>query len=280
MSTGEERTAAASVDVRRFALELGEAVNQERRRRHMGIRALASKARVATGTVHNVETGAPASLDTYARLAKALGRELRVHLSIPGRQSALRVDADLVHAAMGERQAAMLQSHAFLVSVDEPWQHFHFAGRADILAWDLARSAILHIENRTRFPDVQDAVGRFRGKRRYLTTALARSLGFEQLPRTETHVMVALWSNEVQRVLRRDPATFRATCPDPPDDFFAWWKGEPPKASRTTSFVLFDPFATGRQRRFLSLGEAIDGTRARVHDYAEAAERLRASRRE
>lgn len=244
----------------------------------MGVRALSDRAGVATGTIHNVESGEPATVETYARIARALGRELLASLVAPGRHDAPRPDADLVHATMGEAEAAVLQGHAFPVSVDEPWQHYHFAGRADILAWDLERGAMLHIENRTRFPDVQDAVGRFRTKRRYLATALASSLGFVRPPRTETHVMVALWSNEVQRVIRRDPATFRAACPDPPDDFLAWWRGEPPVGSRATSLVLFDPFATGRRQRFLSLADSIDGARSRVHDYAEAAERIRARR--
>ncbi len=242
----------------------------------MGVRALAAKAGVSTGTIHNVEAGAPASVETYARVAKALGREFHGGLVVPGQRRLPRDGADLVHATMGEAEVAVLQAHGFEVSVDEPWQHYHFAGRADVLAWDTRRSALLHIENRTAYPDVQDSIGRFRTKRSYLAVAIAGSLGFDRPPRTVTHVMVALWSNEVQRVLRREPATFRAACPDSPDDFLAWWRGEPPSDSRTTSFVLFDPFATGRKQRFLPLDAALDGARARMHDYAEAAERIRA----
>lgn len=263
-----------SLAAKRLAFRLGQALRSERRRRMTGIRALAAKAGVATGTIHNVESGEPATIETYARVAKALNRELSMDLTLPGRPSSPRDGTDLVHALMGEVQMATLRPHGFRLAVDEPWQHFHFAGRADVLESDPQQRALLHLENRTAFPDVQDAIGRFATKRRYLATALGPSLGFAGLPRTQTHVMVALWSNEVMRVLRRDPETFQVTCPDPPDAFLQWWAGHPPLDSVTTTLVLFDPFASGRRQRFLSL----DAARARVHDYADAAERLRARR--
>lgn len=277
-STGDPKPDFNSTGAKRVAFQFGQAVRLERRRRRMSVRAFAAKAGVATGTIHNVETGEPASIEIYVRIAKALKHELSMDLTRPGRPPAARDGADLVHAFMGEVEAAVLRTHGGGLSIDEPWQHFHFAGRADVLHWDIDRDALLHLENRTGFPDVQDALGRFTGKRRYLATALAASLGFARPPRTETHVIVALWSNEVMRVLRRDAVTFQVTCPDPPDAFLAWWAGRPPEDSKTTSLVLFDPFATGRQRRFLSLEDALGTARARVHDYADAAERIRALR--
>ena len=119
-------------------------------------------------------------------------------------------------------------------------------------------------------------MGRFNAKRSYLATALWRGLGFRRPPTTEVHVMVAIWSSEVLRVIRRDPATFRATCPDPPQAYLDWLSGIPPTRTRVTTFVLFDPFSAGRQRRFLDLESALDGARARIHDYAEAAALLQA----
>jgi hypothetical protein len=242
----------------------------------MSVRTLAAKAGVATGTICNVESGQPASLEIYHRIAKALHREVTVGLVQPGHAATTRDGTDIVHAFMGEAEATVLRAHGGGLAIDEPWQHFHFAGRADVLHWDLERSALLHLENRTGFPDVQDALGRFGTKRRYLSTALAASLGFTRPPRTETHVIVALWSNEVMRVLRRDAVSFQVACPDPPDALMRWWAGQPPEGSKTRSLVLFDPFATGRQQRFLSLEDALGGARARIHDYADAAERIRA----
>ncbi len=56
--------------------------------------------------------------------------------------------------------------------------------------------------------------------------------------------------------------------------FAAWWSGRPPTAGTTTTFVLFDPLAQGRQRRWLGL-EAVLLARPRVSSYRDAAERLR-----
>jgi hypothetical protein len=244
----------------------------------MTIEVLARKAAVAVGTVHGVENGGRASLAMYQRLARALGRELEVDLVDPGHRSRPRSDIDLVHAAMGESEVDLLRPHGLGVAVDEPWQHFHFAGRADVLSWDVARGALLHIENRTRLPDVQDAIGRFNTKRRYLGQTVGPVLGFGGPPSFETHAMVALWSSEVLRVLRQQPATFRAVFPDPPDALLGWLAGQPSRTRRVSTLVLFDPFARGRQRRFLGLDAAIGSARARVHGYAEAADLLVARR--
>jgi transcriptional regulator with XRE-family HTH domain len=261
--------------VGRLALALGRGLYEERRRRRMTIEALATKAAVAVGTVHGVENGKRASLEMYLRLARALGRELEINLVQPGKRDRPRDDTDIVHAAMGESEVSDLRAHGLGIAVDEPWQHFHFAGRADVLSWDLPRGALLHIENRTRLPDVQDAIGRFNTKRRYLGQTLGPTLGFGAAPRFQTHVMVALWSAEILRVLRRRPATFRAVFPDPPDALYGWLAGQPPQTRSVSTFALLDPFATGRQRRFLGLEAAIESARPRVHGYAEAADLLR-----
>ncbi len=96
---------------------------------------------------------------------------------------------------------------------------------------------------------------------------------------TQTHVMVGLWSAEVLRALRIRAASFQALCPDEPDAWSAWLSGEPANPGATATFVLLDPFATGRQRAFLSLEEALGGARSRVRGYADAADRLRSQGR-
>jgi hypothetical protein len=216
-------------------------------------------------------------MEMYVRVAKALDRSFECQLIDPNApRDVVRNDADIVHAAMGELEVATLRSHGIQTGLDEPWQHYHFAGRADVLGWDTGQSALLRIENRTRFPDVQDSIGRFKNEQRYLATALWRSLGFERPPRTELHVMVGLWSAEVLRVLRQRPETFRSTFPDPPEAFFACMAGARP-ASGGATFVLLDPLATGRQRRFIGLEHALEGARPRLRGYADAADRLRAT---
>ena len=51
------------------------------------------------------------------------------------------------------------------------------AGRADLLGWDVASRSLLHVENRTRFPNIQDAMGSYNAKRQYLPGVIADRLG-------------------------------------------------------------------------------------------------------
>ena len=229
--------------------------------------------------VHSVEAGEASSLEGYVRIAVALGLAPRFTL-LPDRAAGPARAAEPVHAATGEIEAEHLRSPRCDVRVDEPYQHYQFAGRADVLAIDQARRALLHIENRTRFPDLQGFAGSFNAKRAYLADDVARRLGWREGPASVTHTVVALWSSEVLHALRLRNATFRAVCPDPPDAFAAWWAGEPPVRGSTTSMVVFDPLPGERRsrRRWISLDDA---TRAepRYRGYADALAALRAAGR-
>ncbi len=79
-----------------------------------------------------------------------------------------------MHAAMGELEARALQRPGVRISIDEPYQHYQFAGRADVVAWD--DENLLHIENRTRFPNLQEAAGSYNAKRQYLASSIAQRL--------------------------------------------------------------------------------------------------------
>lgn len=233
---------------------------------------LARRARVARATVTNVEAGRVASLETYARLAVALGLTLDLTLD-SRRRRATRQPSDLVHAAMGELEAACLAGRGHEVAIDHPYQHYQFAGRADVLAWTRDPPALLHIENRTRFPDLQAAVGSYNAKRQYLARVVAEQLGIRRFG-SETHVMAGLWSAEVIHSVRLRPATFQALCPDPGDDLEAWLQGDPPATGRSSTFVLLDPSASGRQVATVDLERVLGGVRPRVRDYREAVTRL------
>ena len=229
--------------------------------------------------VHSAETGRPASLEMYARLGHALGLRLEAQFADPRRRKVHSVrDEDPVHAALGELEAAHLRALGYEVAIDEPYQHYHFAGRADVVAWSSSDRALLHIENRTRFPNLQDAAGSYNAKRAYLGTVLAERVGIRGGFRSETHVLVGLWSAEVLHALRLRQATFQSLCPDAIDSFDGWWRGRPPTTGRTSAFVLLDPFAAGRMRRYVDLETAIAASRPRVRDYAEAARWLGSGR--
>ena len=263
-------------DVGRLTATLGSAVRDERRRRRLTVRQLASLSGLSKSCVHKVEMGEPASLETYVRIGRALGLRADVALTDPRRRDGSgRHQTDVVHAAMGEAQAARLRAAGFEVRMDEPYQHYQFAGRGDVVAWSTDNLALLHIENRTQFPDIQDAFGSFNGKRAYLGRELAMRAGVARW-QSETHVIAALWSADVLRTLRHHRASFAAVCPDPPDAFAAWWANNPPFC-RSTTLVFFDPLEGTRsdRRRWVAMSE-LDGLRPRYRDYAEAAQVLQA----
>ena len=262
-----------------MAMDAGALVREERRRRGWTLREAAGRAGVALAGVHGIEAGNAASLESYARLGLALGLRPSLSFQHERRRSAAAsrdVEAeDFVHAAMGEVEARAMGRAGRTVAMDEPYQHFQFAGRADFLAWQ--GRDLLHIENRTRFPNVQEAAGSYNAKRQYLARALAERAGIgPEGWRSVTHVMACLWSAEVLHVLRLRRATFGSLCPDPPDQLAAWIAGVEPARGVTSSLVLLDPAVPfGSRRR--TVASLLDAQRvdSRYRGYADAADALR-----
>jgi transcriptional regulator with XRE-family HTH domain len=266
--------AAVAALVERTSLLLGAAIHDERNRRDWTLRRLAARAGLSVAVVQGIETGRRGSIESYVRVAHALGLGVEVGLTDPRRRPSTVRHTDPVHAAMGELEAAHLRALGFDVAIDEPYQHYQFAGRADVVAWSSIDRALLHIENRTRFPNLQEAAGSYSAKRAYLGQVLAERLGIRAGFRSETHVVVGLWSAEILHTVRLRPATFQSLCPDTIQVFEAWWRGRPPKEGRSSAFVLLDPFAAGRTRPFVGLETVVGSLRPRVRDYSEAARRL------
>ena len=238
------------------------------------MRELGERCGLTAAAVQRLEAGRAGSLSSYARLATALGLRPEFRLSDDRRPGPVRA-ADSVHAAMGNVEAELLQGFAHPVALDEPYQHFQFAGRADVAAWSIADRALLHIENRTRFPNLQEAFGSYNAKRTYLAPALAERLRVPGGWRSVTHAIVALWSAEVLHALRLRTASFRAVCPDDPASLIAWLTGGAPPAGITSTFLLLDPIPAPRRRRWIRLTEALTAE-PRYRGYAEAAAALAA----
>jgi transcriptional regulator with XRE-family HTH domain len=260
---------SAATAASRLAVEAGAAIRAARRARRWTLRKLADAAGIGVSGAHRVEAGEAGSLETYARMGVALGLRSELTFTDERRPSSPRQE-DVAHAWMGEAEAAHFQRLTFPVAVDEPYQHYQFAGRGDVVVWSAPQRAFLHIENRTRFPNVQEAAGSYNAKREYLASAVAQRLGIRRGWASITHVMVCLWSSEIQHVLRLRTATFRAICPDGPDSFAAWWAGTPPASGTANCLVLFDPRDRPRSRRFVGLSDALR-VDARYRGYAEAA---------
>ena len=254
-------------------LAFGLQVREARRARHWSIKELATRSDLSPAFVYAIEGGRSGSAEAAARIAASLGRRAELELVDPRkREGRASLSADSVHSAMGELEAAHLARLGFRVGIDEPYQHYQFVGRADLVAWDVDARALLHIENRTRFPDFQEMAGAFNAKREYLADSLATRAGVTTW-QSQAHVIAALWSSEVLHVLRLRTASFRALCPDPAQAFEAWWKGSPPRVGASSTLIVLDPAAAGRQRTWITLDDAM-GARARHRGYSDAAATL------
>ena len=264
-------------EVNRILVSIGCALRAERRRRALTMSQVAEMTGLDTSTIHYIESGRTARLETQIRIVRALRPRIEVDVVDPRKRDRgpARLE-DPVHAAMGEVQAARLRSLGLRVGLDEPYQHYQFAGRADVVAWSAERRSLLHIENRTRFPNLQEAFGSFNAKKEFLGSELARRAGVTSW-RSETHVMAVQWSAEAIHAVRIHRASFASICPDSGESFGQWWSGEPTSARRQSVLVIFDP-TEGRRSdrlRWVSLAES-DGVRPRYRDYADALERLSA----
>ena len=253
----------------------GTQIRDARLIRRWSTRRLADEAGLSRSLVYLAERGEPISAEAAVRLTLALGLRLELDVVDPRRRPALapRRAEDPVHAAMAELEARHLRRLGFTVAIDEPYQHYQFAGRADVLAWDVSVRSLLHLENRTRFPNLGEIAGSWNAKRAYLAGVIANRLGLGRGFGSVTHTMVALWSAEVLHVLRLRTETFRSLCPDANDAFAGWWRGQPPERGEWSALIVLDPSASGRERQFLGLEEAL-GARPRVRGYADAVARL------
>jgi transcriptional regulator with XRE-family HTH domain len=275
MSPLDESNRAAA----RFAAHVGLVIGDARGARHWTLRELAHRTGLAPSSLHAIEHGRPASLGSYASIARALGLELRLELFDPRKRTPTARAEDPVHAAMGEMIVARMAGHGFRVAIDEPYQHYQFAGRADVLAWDLSSRALLHDENRTRFPNLQDALGSYNAKRAYLPGVVAERIGLRGRFAAVTNVIAGLWSSEVIHAARIRAATFRSVCPDDRTAFDGCWAGAPPTGGPTSAFVLLDPVSTTRWTSFAGLEQVLEGSiRPRYLGYADSATALRGTR--
>jgi transcriptional regulator with XRE-family HTH domain len=269
---GRARGAARSLEreLGAVAASLGATIRAERSRRRLALRTLGEWAGVSFTTISGIESGRVASLESYLRLGRALG--LRPQFELVDRRAARSRLRDAVHAAMGEFEAARFGALGLQIRLDEPYQHYQFAGRADFVAWSPETLDLLHIENKTAFPDLQEAFGSFGAKRTYLGAELARRFGIGRW-RSETHIMAILWSTEALAVVRRNRASFEAVGADA-EVLATWWSGRRPSAGAHSGVVALDPLKRRSVARpWASIGEALAG-RARYASYARAVEAL------
>jgi len=268
-------TPAVLARVEALAVSLGAEVRAARSRRPWTTRQLAERAGVSRALVYRVERGEPSTLETYARLGTALGRRLDASLEDPRPKALPGRAEDPVHAAIVETLAARYAAQGRIVVADEPFQHFQFAGRADVTAVDPAGPDLLHHEVKTALPNVGELAGAWNVKRQYLARVLAERHGFRHGFGSVTHVLTVAWTADCLRVLRLRGATFRSLGPDPPEAFARWWEGGRPDARRITStIVIFDPIDRPRAPTWASLRHH-GADRPRHRGYADLLGELR-----
>ena len=257
-----------------MAAEAGGAFHYERRRRQLTLRELAARARLSPATIHALECGEIGSLDAYSRVSVALGLRPELRMVDPRRRDGARSrDEDPVHAAIVEALATRYAAVGYETFVDEPFQHYRFGGRADLVAVHRAGRALLHHEIKGDLPNVGETAGSWNSKRAYLASCLADRLGMAGWSAV-THVLTFAWTAEVLHVLRIRATTFRALAPDSADSFAAWWTGRPPTSGRSSTMILWDPLDRPRAARWVG-PEGFATARPRHRDYAGVAIALR-----
>ena len=189
--------------------------------------------------------------------AAALGLRLELTFEDPRAKSRVPRSQDPVHAAVVELLAARYAGQSRIVAVDEPFQHYQFAGRADLAVVDPAGPDLLHHEVKTAIPNVGELAGAWNVKRQYLARVLAERHASRGGFRSITHVLTIAWTAECLRVVRLREATIRALGPDTTEAFAAWWEGGRPRAPGTTSTViLLDPVDRPRASAWVGLEDA------------------------
>ncbi len=261
------------------AAGLGAEVREARMRRRWTTERLAAEAGVSRTMVYLVERGERSTMETYARLGAALGLRLEASLDDPRSRARPPRAEDPVHAAIVEMLAARYAAQGRLVTADEPFQHYQFAGRADVAVVDPAGPDLLHHEVKTAIPNVGELAGAWNVKRRYLAPALATRQADRNGFRSVTHVLTVAWTAECLHVLRMREASIRSLGPDDAAAFAAWWRGDVPAAPRATAtVVLLDPVQRPRAAPWLGL-DALRQARPRHDGYVALLGALRAAGR-
>ncbi len=154
-----------------------------------------------------------------------------------------------MHAAVVELLAARYAAQGRVVAADEPYQHYQFAGRADLAVVETAGPDLLHHEVKTAIPNVGELARAWNAKRRYLAAAIVERHGIRTGFRSVTHVLTVAWTADCLHVLWLREATIRSLGQDPSLSFAAWWDGGRPEAAGITStVVVIDPMARPRAR--------------------------------
>jgi len=192
-------------------LRFGGVIRFLRVRRRWRQRDLAERAGISQTMVSRLERGhlSEATLDTIRRVAAAL--DLRV--DVVGRWRGGELDRLLAsgHSALHESVAAHLRTLAgWQFASEVSFAHFAERGVIDILAWHEPSRALLVIELKTEFVDLNELIGTLDRKRRN-AAQIARERGWlDQAASVSVWVIVS--DTSMNRHRARDHRTMLSTA--------------------------------------------------------------------
>jgi transcriptional regulator with XRE-family HTH domain len=181
---------------------------------------VSARSGVSQGLVSRIERGVAeaVSVRELDRVAKALN--IRLSLNSWWRDGDLAQLLDAGHAAIVEYTVGWLRRRGWEVLVEYGFNHYGERGSVDIVAWHPRFRALLLVEVKTRFVDLQDMLATFARKIRVVPELLVESHGWQ--PLAVGRLIVAPGTGANRRVVEAHPAIFGATYPGKTRDAHAW----------------------------------------------------------
>lgn len=191
-------------------------------RQHLGLRQedLSAMSGVSQSSVSRVERGIAETMSVadLDRIAQALNVRLSLDAWWRGGDLARLMDAG--HAAIVEYVVGLLRAAGWQVIVEYTFNVFGERGSVDIVAWHAERRALLLVEVKSRFTDLQEMLATFARKLRLVPPLLAESEGWR--PAVVGRLIVAPGTTANRRVVAAHPSTFDATFPLRSHDARRW----------------------------------------------------------
>jgi transcriptional regulator with XRE-family HTH domain len=204
------------MDVRR----LGRAFRAVRIRLHLRQRDLAEQCGVSQSVISRVERGIAEvmSLADLRRIADSLNIRLSIDAWWRGGDLNRLLDAD--HATIVDYIVGRLRSARWEVLVEYGFNHYGERGSVDIVAWHPRLRALLLVEVKSRFFDLQEMLATFARKLRIVPPLLAEARGWR--PEFVGTLIVAPGTTANRRVVADHPNIFEASYPSRSRDAQHW----------------------------------------------------------
>ena len=189
---------------------------------HLGLtqRELAARCGVSQSRVSRAERGLADTmpLTDLERIARAL--DIRLAIDAWWRGGDLPRLLDSAHARIVEYVVGRLRALSWVILVEYTFNHFGERGSVDIVAWHPGRRALLLIEVKSRFSDLQEMLATFARKLRIVPPILSTANGWR--PIVIGRLIVAPSSTANREVVAAHANTFEVSYPGRAREVQAW----------------------------------------------------------